>query len=204
MTDAETNLVIGTTELPANEVEHDETDLNIPEVIEFFKLNAAALRAGREACLARHNEKRALHLNTDPMTLDINITRDAQNWAEKIARGEVTGYDPDTICGENISLIPFSSALQYLTQGDYVGVAELVVDNWYSQVSNYNFAHHTMTDPNGAKVSSFVQTIWKNSTLLGVGITLKPDFSEVIVVCRYFQKGNIEGNRPQQVGQLKP
>ena len=67
-----------------------------------------------------------------------------------------------------------------MTQGDYVGVAELVVDNWYNQVSNYDFAHHDMTDPNGAKVSSFVQVIWKNSTLLGVGIALKRDSSEVI------------------------
>ena len=64
--------------------------------------------------------------------------------------------------------------------GDYTCVAEMVVDNWYDQVNNYDFAQHAMKDANGAKVSSFVQTIWRNSELLGVGIALKPDGSEVV------------------------
>ncbi|CAG5104879.1 Oidioi.mRNA.OKI2018_I69.chr1.g1631.t1.cds [Oikopleura dioica] len=201
-TETRANFEIETSEVPTDDNEHENLP-DISEVIEFFGLDEAALRAGQEACLDRHNEKRALHQSTKDMKLDKNLTDDAQKWAEKIARGDATGYDPDTICGENISIIPFESELPYLTQGDYVGVARFAVDTWYNQVSNYDFPQHTKKNPNGITVSSFVQTIWKISTYLGVGIALKPDGSEVVVVCRYLQKGNIEGNRPQQVGQLK-
>ena len=62
---------MGETTVPVNDNEHDDNELDIREVIELFHLDAAALKAGREACRDQHNAKRALHVNTPEMKVSV-------------------------------------------------------------------------------------------------------------------------------------
>ena len=121
------------------------------------------------------------------------------------------------ICGESIAYVPYSSDLTFMVKGDFVSIGQLVAENWYSQIDNYDFDNHAKIDPNGKSVFNFTQIVWKNSEYLGVGMAKTTDGTQVVgrdfpnfvqislllVVCRYFQKGNIEGRRPDFVQPLK-
>ncbi|CAG5104714.1 Oidioi.mRNA.OKI2018_I69.chr1.g1476.t1.cds [Oikopleura dioica] len=204
-TQSNVTITLGETvsDFPEQDDEKEEQDVEIAEIIQYFHLDEDALKAGRDACLAVHNAKRSLHQETPEMTLEENLTADAQQWAEKIAAGLETGYDPDTICGESIALVPYSSDLTFMVKGDFVSIAELVANDWYNQIGNYDFGTHAKIDANGNSVYCFTQMVWKNSEYLGVGIAKTADGTQVVVVCRYFQKGNISGRRPEFVKPLK-
>ncbi|CAG5104717.1 Oidioi.mRNA.OKI2018_I69.chr1.g1479.t1.cds [Oikopleura dioica] len=171
------------------------------EISQYFQLDMEAIQAGRNKALEFHNKKRELHEGTNPMILNKHANRRAQDWADKIAAGEEYGYDPENrVCGENIVLINLQSDLDYMTLADFQHTGEDCVNRWYQQIEDYDFENHT--NLNNKKVGSFTQLIWKTSQILGVGIALEKDGNYIVVVCRYFQEGNIVGQRAQQVGQL--
>ena len=54
------------------------------------------------ACLKAHNDKRALHQNTEPLTWSDTLAQNAKVWADRLATGS-SGHDPDRDDeGENI------------------------------------------------------------------------------------------------------
>lgn len=54
------------------------------------------------ACLKAHNDKRALHQDTQPLTWSDTLAQNAKEWADKLINGE-SGHDPNNSNeGENI------------------------------------------------------------------------------------------------------
>lgn len=54
------------------------------------------------ACLKAHNDKRALHQSTEPLTWSDTLAQNAKQWADKLINGE-SGHDPNNSYeGENI------------------------------------------------------------------------------------------------------
>ena len=58
----------------------------------------------KEACLAAHNAKRALHQNTNPLTWSDTLAQHAKAWADRMAETKKFEHDPDNkgVEGENI------------------------------------------------------------------------------------------------------
>lgn len=54
-----------------------------------------------DACLKAHNDKRALHQNTEPLTWNDTLAQYAKEWADKLRNG-ASGHDPKEKGGENI------------------------------------------------------------------------------------------------------
>ena len=56
------------------------------------------------ACLAAHNGKRALHLDTSPLTWSDTLAQDAKAWADTLAETDTFNHDPKIrgVQGENL------------------------------------------------------------------------------------------------------
>ncbi|CAG5104878.1 Oidioi.mRNA.OKI2018_I69.chr1.g1630.t1.cds [Oikopleura dioica] len=189
--------------IPVGNEEVKRGPVDKKEVQRMFQTDMEAIKAGRNSTLARHNAKRDLHRGTAPMQLNQRASDKAQDWAEKIARGEAFGFDPDnTVCGENVILLYTNNDLEFMTMNNFQETGKICVDRWYEQINNYDFDNHAARQA-GKPIGSFTQAVWKNSTYLGVGIAKEKDGKYIIVVCRYFQKGNIKGKRARNIGRLK-
>jgi hypothetical protein len=77
--------------------------------------------------------------------------------------------------------------------------ARSCVDNWYSEVKNYNFA--TGKSINGAVTGHFTQIVWKNTNLVGFGmsVTRSGRMSRMYCVGNYNRPGNIFGQYTSNV-----
>lgn len=82
------------------------------------------------------------------------------------------------ICGENVVLIKINSDLDYMTRNDFENTGEECVQRWYGQVADYDFVAHGKTGDN--PIGSFTQTVWKDSQILGVGISLRTDGEYIV------------------------
>ena len=77
-------------------------------------------------CLAAHNEKRALHVDTNPLTYDATLAQYAQTWAKHLAElGTLQHNDQlqDLGQGENLYFFAITS--------DTVKTCRDAVESWY-------------------------------------------------------------------------
>lgn len=74
-----------------------------------------------DACLKAHNDKRALHQNTEPLTWNDTLAQNAKEWADELINGK-SGHDPDRDSneGENI----------YWSWSSTVGSCADAVEDW--------------------------------------------------------------------------
>ncbi|CAG5104715.1 Oidioi.mRNA.OKI2018_I69.chr1.g1477.t1.cds [Oikopleura dioica] len=203
------NTVLGGTIVLEKPEEVPESELDTEAVIRLLRLDRDALNAGREACLLAHNEKRRRHEDTPDMASKFGdrINEGAQHWAEQLASGAQFGYQPNIPFGENIYRAALPNPVRTANAEMFVTFAQWAVEAWYNQVDNYDFAKRSrLMDEShmNTSVGSFTQVIWRESRILGVGIALSPDGRAFYVVCRYYQKGNIEEMAFRNVGALKP
>ena len=57
-------------------------------------------------CLQGHNDKRALHKNTPPLTYDNKIEQEAQEWADHLAaQNGGLAHETGTPYGENLGFV---------------------------------------------------------------------------------------------------
>jgi hypothetical protein len=136
--------------------------------------------------LDTHNTRRIAH-GVAPLTWSITIASSAQNFANTCPRTH-----SDTVFGENLY---WSSPAASPTTA---------VENWYSEVSLYDFNHPGFSNTTG----HFTQIIWKNTTEIGCGIrTDCPTPSawplSYHVVCQYHPAGNFTNQFRQNVLPLK-
>jgi uncharacterized protein YkwD len=142
--------------------------------------------------LAAHNAARAA-VNPAPstplpaMTWDATVATAAQSWADQCNFSHNTGG-----YGQNLYASTARSASAAPTP-------QSVVDSWVSEVAYYDYATNSCTDVCG----HYTQVVWRNSTLLGCGITYcttgSPFSSSATwynVVCDYSPAGNYVGQKP--------
>ena len=136
--------------------------------------------------LCMHNQARALHEDTDPLTLDQDEIMKAQDWADYMAEEGIYGFSEGG-SGENVSV--------YAGPKGRVGFP---ARRWYRGIFNY-VREDPQSVPN-ENWGDFATMVWRESTLLGCGEAEGkcPDFypdEETCnyTVCRYNPPANILG-----------
>ena len=124
--------------------------------------------------LDTHNKHRALH-QVLPLTYSSSLAKDAQAWAEKIAREGKMKHAENCSDGENIF---FASG-----KSEYGGNEP--VERWYSEVEKYDFKKGGWQSGAG----HFTQVVWKDSRELGIGKAVGSN-GAIYVVGRYRPAGN--------------
>jgi len=148
----------------------------------------------KRECLRVHNEKRALHKNTPPMTYDDNLAKDCKKYAQYLASINTMKHSSGNY-GENL-YYAWSSAGKSIS-----GSAAHASNSWYNEIHDYSF--WTGRSKNGKKVGHFTQMVWDDSTKLGCGAGLSADGKTIMVVARYLPPGNWRGEYKQHVHPLK-
>jgi uncharacterized protein YkwD len=141
--------------------------------------------------LAAHNAARASvsPAPTTPlpaMSWDATVAAAAQSWADQCNFSHYTAGK----YGQNL----------YASAGGGYPSAQSVVDDWISEVANYDYTANSCSGTCG----HYTQVVWRTSTSLGCGIkfcsTNSPFGSQFsnwyIVVCNYLPPGNFVGQRP--------
>ncbi|XP_049291534.1 uncharacterized protein LOC125768212 isoform X2 [Anopheles funestus] len=133
------------------------------------------------AMLKHHNEYRRRHGAVD-LILHKELVRDAQQWAEILARDDRFTYRQNSKYGENLYCLWSSDRNARPNARD-------VCRSWYEEVKQYVF---TVEPRAFIKGGQFTQMVWKGTKELGVGMG-QTRGGKVIVVCTYYPRGNILG-----------
>lgn len=134
-----------------------------------------------QAMLRHHNEYRRKHGAPD-LVLHKELVRDAQQWAEILARDDRFTYRQNSKYGENLYCLWSSDRHAKPNPRD-------VCRSWYEEVKQYAFN----VEPRGViKGGQFTQMAWKGTKELGVGLG-QTRSGKVIVVCTYYPRGNVLG-----------
>lgn len=134
-----------------------------------------------QAMLRHHNEYRRKHGAPD-LVLYKELVRDAQQWAEILARDDRFTYRQNSKYGENLYCLWSSDRHAKPNPKD-------VCRSWYEEVKQYAFN----VEPRGViKGGQFTQMVWKGTKELGVGLG-QTRSGKVIVVCTYYPRGNVLG-----------
>ncbi|XP_002735613.1 Golgi-associated plant pathogenesis-related protein 1-like [Saccoglossus kowalevskii] len=158
------------------------------ESVKDVKPDASFLKTLRQDCLKAHNKLRSKH-RAPSMKLDNALNKQAQDWAEQIAKSDRFGHRPNNKYGENIYYAMNSRGLGTLT-------GEGVVQSWYDEIKKYNFKSGGFSSGTG----HFTQVVWKASTGLGIGFAPSKNKANTwYVVANYNPAGNVQGQYQKNV-----
>uniref|UniRef100_A0A1I8HKH3 Copine domain-containing protein n=1 Tax=Macrostomum lignano TaxID=282301 RepID=A0A1I8HKH3_9PLAT len=138
--------------------------------------------------LAAHNEYRSLH-QSPPLRFSEELTRQAQAWAELLAKRDSLAYDLKCDAagiGENVA--------RKCDIGHGEVTAQEFVDTWYAEVHNFNW--RSLEDQ--FECSHFAQVVWRASREAGFGRAISMSGC-VYIVGRYRPMGNNPGEFPRNV-----
>ncbi|XP_059617497.1 uncharacterized protein LOC132262290 [Phlebotomus argentipes] len=136
-------------------------------------------------CLNAHNDRRAAH-GSSPLTLNGDLCRYAQEWANHLAAKGQMFHRTNSPYGENI----------YFSYGMTV-TGKTAVDSWYSEIKSHVFHR----EPASLAAGHFTQVVWTGSRQLGVGVATVS--GKTFVVANYDPPGNFIGKFAQSVPPLK-
>ncbi len=121
-----------------------------------------------------------------PLAWSSTIATSAQAWADKC----MFMHSGNPLYGENI----------YAGAGSQA-TPQQVVDSWAGEAKDYDYATNTCNA--GAVCGHYTQVVWRNSTMLGCGVTnctTNSPFSGFtnwqFWVCEYSPPGNFNGEKP--------
>lgn len=148
----------------------------------------------KNVILSAHNEKRALHVNTDPLCYSSYLQSQAFLYAVKLGlRGGLE--HSDSKYGENLF-----SAL-YHTSISLPHYYQIAVNNWYNEIKHYEFGRHH----SGSAYGHFTQLVWADSFNVGCSHAFGLNHSgkrRIIIVCYYNPSGNEYGYYEDNVHKL--
>lgn len=125
--------------------------------------------------LNAHNALRAKH-GVPALSWSGSLAKTAQAWADRcVFEHSSTNY------GENLAQ----------GTGDYSGAD--AVNDWYGEISAYDFNNPGFSDATG----HFTQVVWKSTKKVGCGVAQCSDGA--LYVCNYEPAGNLEGAFPDNV-----
>ncbi|UZK67723.1 CAP domain-containing protein [Sphingomonas sp. M1-B02] len=137
--------------------------------------------------LAAHNRERAA-TGTPPLRWDAGLAASAKAWAEHLAaasRFEHAPENPTTPEGENL----------WAGTKDHYS-AEAMVDAWIREKRYFKrgkFPNNSVTG-RVADIGHYTQVVWRDTGQ--VGCAMAKGRAEDILVCRYSDAGNYEGEVP--------
>ena len=154
--------------------------------IDSAKINTNKLN---EVLLAQHNKYRKIHGVSD-LILDNELIKLAQDYSAVLAyKDDIYSINPSgnknknkEKVGENIF-----TCTSILKTSCYTENSTKPVDDWYNEIYLYNF-----TDPGfNIDTAHFTQIVWKETTKIGCGASVKTDGVTYKVVCNYYKAGNM-------------
>ena len=143
-----------------------------------------------EVLLAQHNKYRKMH-DAPELTLDNELIKLATDYSAALAfKPDIYTITPSGSknknkekLGENI----FTCTSVLKEDNCYDIESTIPVDEWYNEMKNYNFSKPGFTIDS----SHFSQLVWKETTKMGCGASVRDDGVTYKVVCNYYTAGNI-------------
>ncbi|GAX85581.1 hypothetical protein CEUSTIGMA_g12996.t1 [Chlamydomonas eustigma] len=142
--------------------------------------------------LCETNLKRSIN-SAPPLTWSTSLATSAQNWANYLAANCLFQHSGTPGVGENLLGVYASYPEASLTWCS-------AVDDWYSEISNYQFTStpYTTNEPHFESIGHFTQLVWVSTSTMGCGMAQGTcsgaDPYATIVVCQYSSPGNIESD----------
>lgn len=122
-----------------------------------------------------------------PLVWDGVISSFSQTWSNYMMNTNLFKHSSNPLYGENIAY--FSG---YGT--DVMTLSKLAIDNWYNEISLYNFNKPGYSDATG----HFTCLVWLKSTSFGMGISINAN-GEAFITLNTSTPGNIIGQFQQNV-----
>lgn len=126
------------------------------------------------------NAYRAKH-GAAPLSLDSEVSRTAQEWADHLHETDGFEHRPDNIYGENLYWV--SSRTRAVDV-----VATKALDSWYGESRGYDYAREMTAGNVDYGVLHFTAMVWRASDRVGVG--LKQGRNGTYVVVDFARRGN--------------
>lgn len=129
------------------------------------------------------NKHRAKH-GAGSLTLDPEVTRTAQEWADHLQTTDTFEHRPNNLYGENLYAV--GSRTRPLDT-----VATKAIDNWYGESRGYDYTKEYNAGNVDYRKLHFTALVWQSSTLVGIG--LAQGRSGTFVVVNFAKRGNTLG-----------
>ncbi|CAH8479633.1 unnamed protein product [Schistosoma turkestanicum] len=132
-------------------------------------------------CLEAHNAKRLLH-GVCALRHSRALDKTAQDWAEELLSEDGIKNSPHSSRGE----VGESISVRTSTGTNVDMQGEEVVNQWYSDVKNYNYENGK------GPAGNFTQLVWSSTREVGFGKACGP--GKCVVVAHYRPPGNVLGH----------
>ena len=127
----------------------------------------------------------------------------ARNWSAFLLQNGSLIHDPSHNFGENLATVKIIPAQPICSNASETSCLRCsqIVQEWYNEISNYNFSEGIPIDPN-KPWQHFTQVVWRSSFELGVGVASGGDSH--YIVARYNPRGNEADNYLREVAPPQP
>jgi hypothetical protein len=119
---------------------------------------------------------------------DTIVSAFSQKWSYFMTKNNVFKHSGSSLYGENISYFR-----GYGT--DIMVLIKLAIDNWYNEISLYNFNKPGFSEATG----HFTCLVWQSSKTFGIGISINDMTNEAYISFNSSPPGNIIGQFQQNV-----
>ena len=162
----------------------------------------ASLTFFEQDCLDRHNSLRFRH-GTGALVWDEAIASGARNWSQFLLHNQSLLHDRTYPFGENLGFFAITPAQNICNSAAETSCVRCsqIVDQWYSEISNFNFNVGTPNDPS-LPYLHFTQLVWRSSSKLGMGVA--SEGNSHYFVARYDPRGNVGGRFVREVPRVQP
>ena len=162
----------------------------------------ASLTFFEQDCLDRHNSLRFRH-GTGALVWDEAIASGARNWSQFLLQNQSLLHDRTHPFGENLGFLAITPAQNICNSAAETSCVRCsqIVDQWYSEISNFNFNVGTPKDPS-LPYLHFTQLVWRSSSKLGMGVA--SEGNSHYFVARYDPRGNVGGRFVREVPRVQP
>ncbi|GCF00110.1 hypothetical protein ZYGM_002977 [Zygosaccharomyces mellis] len=138
--------------------------------------------------LELHNEKRAKHQDTAPLTWSDSLSAWSYGYANSL---KGTEYDPCSgILKHSSDRNNQGENIAYATNADWT----FMIDMWYNEIQYYDYNDITGIYHDGMEVGHFTQLVWAASQQVGCASVQCPN-DGTYLLCEYSPEGNVyDGN----------
>ncbi len=157
----------------------------------FLNIDSAKIDTNKlnEVMLAQHNKYRKMH-GVDNLVLDNELIKLAKDYSAVLAyKNDIYSIIPSMNKNKNKEKVGENifTCTSILKESCYTEDSTKPVDDWYHEINLYNFS-----DPGfNIDTAHFSQIVWKETTKMGCGASVREDGLTYKVVCNYYIAGNM-------------
>jgi len=133
------------------------------------------------------NDYRTKH-QSPPIIWDDTIASFSQQWAYYLLSNNLFQHSGSALYGENLAYFEGYGS-------DIVTLLKKAVDNWYNEISLYDFNNPGFSSGTG----HFTCLVWKSTTRFGMGLSINTIGNKVDITMNTSPPGNYQGQFQQNV-----